>query len=554
MLKLNRHDAGCITDEVIEAPLALRSRPKLCKRTFIVKRAGVVLAALVFAACLAVSVGYYAAYGQHNLDSDISSEFVLADLLNEEGRLITDSWYYSTEIRVVSPVPVYQLMLRLFGSWHIARTVSIAVLLLGVAASLLYLARGAGCSMTAALLCAGALVLPISAYQSFTLVYGGFYTVWVMLTFVQLGLVLRMDRKRLREPVLLALLGFLGGLGGVRMLMLCAAPLLAACAVLFFLDARRCGSLREAVALPAARIALGGVLLAAATLAGYAVNEGVLAQQYAFTRYDETTLLSLTPETFVRQLLYLVSFLGYRSGVLLLSREGLFSVMALLLPALGAAAMVALLRAGLSARERALALFMPAALLSGMLINALTLSPDQGEASIYCVSYYMPAALLLVFALFWALDRLAPRLRALCAAPMLALVAVFLTGNLVYREWDMRTWPTELEDVAQILTEEGATQGYATFWNANVLTELTDGRIEVFTVEDWDSGDMDTWLQRTDHLERTPEGRVFAIFTTGDLYDGTPGCREDHLIYCSDELAVVLYDSDEEFQAARWGE
>ena len=35
---------------------------------------------------------------------------------------------------MVSPVPVYQLMLMLFGSWHVARTVSIAVLLLGVAA------------------------------------------------------------------------------------------------------------------------------------------------------------------------------------------------------------------------------------------------------------------------------------------------------------------------------------------------------------------------------------------------------------------------------------
>lgn len=69
----------------------------------------ILLAALVFAACLAVTVGNYAAYGEHNLDSDMSSEFVLAQLLNEEGRLITDSWYYSTEIRLVSPLPVYQL-------------------------------------------------------------------------------------------------------------------------------------------------------------------------------------------------------------------------------------------------------------------------------------------------------------------------------------------------------------------------------------------------------------------------------------------------------------
>ena len=293
------------------------------------KRLGAVLAALVLVACLAVSVGYYAAYGQHNLDSDISSEFVLAQLLNEEGRLLTDSWYYSTELRVVSPVPVYQLMLMLFGSWHVARTVSIAVLLLGVAASLVYLATGAGVSVTAALLCAAALVLPITPYQSFTLVYGGFYTACVMLTFVQLGLVLRMDRKRLREPILLIVLGVLGGLGGVRMLMVCMAPLLAACLITFFLEARSSSSLRTALALPATRMALGGVLLAAATLAGYMINTRVLAHQYTFAQYGETTLRPLAKEMFTDQIICLMSFLGYRNDELLLSREGVVSMLAL---------------------------------------------------------------------------------------------------------------------------------------------------------------------------------------------------------------------------------
>ena len=518
------------------------------------KRLGAVLAALVLVACLAVSVGYYAAYGRHNLDSDISSEFVLAQLLNEEGRLLTDSWYYSTELRVVSPVPVYQLMLMLFGSWHVARTVSIAVLLLGVAASLVYLATGAGVSVTAALLCAAALVLPITPYQSFTLVYGGFYTACVMLTFVQLGLVLRMDRKRLREPILLIVLGVLGGLGGVRMLMVCMAPLLAACLITFFLEARRCDSLRTALALPATRIALGGVLLAAATLAGYMINTRVLAHQYTFAQYGETTLRPLAKEMFTDQIICLMSFLGYRNDELLLSREGVVSMLAVLLPILGAAAMVILLRMKLSARERVLAVFAPIALLLGMLINVLTLDRAQGSAVAYSVSYYMPAFLLMIFALFWALDRCACRLRALTVLPMLALVAVFLTGNAVYRERDMNTYATELEDIAEYLLDEDATQGYATFWNANVLTELTDGQIEVFAVENWDTGSMNPWLQRKDHAQRTPEGRVFAIFRASELEAGVPGCDEEHLIYASDELAVVVYDSDEEFQAARRGE
>lgn len=510
---------------------------------------------LVFALCLSISVGYYAVYGQHNLDSDISSEFVLAQLLNEEGRVfLTDSWYYSTELRIVSPVPLYQLMLRLFSDWHIARTVSIAVLLCGVALSLVYLARGLGASLTASLLCAGALVLPITEYNAFTLVYGGFYTVCVMLTFVQIGLVLRMDKKRLREPLLLILLGVYGGLNGVRMPMICVAPLLAACLVNGFLDMRRCDSLSGVLALPSLRLAAGGVLLTAATLIGYAVNTGTLAHAYDFAQYGETALRPLRVETFTDQIICLMSFFGYRNNVLLLSLEGVVSVLAVLLPFAGIAAMILLLRMPLNARERLLALFMPIALVLGMLINVLTLLDESAVPLPYLVSYYMPAALLLVFALFWALDRFACRLRVLRVVPMLALVGVFLAGNAVYRENDLHTYNTELEDIAQYLLEEDCVQGYATFWNANVLTEITNGEIDVYSVENWDTGDFNAWLQRKDHMDWAPVGSVFAIFTAQDLENGVPGCDEDHLFYASDDLCVVIYDSNEEFQAARGAE
>ena len=506
---------------------------------------------IVFLLCLSVSMGYYAVYGQHNLDSDISSEFVLAQLLNEEGRFITDSWFYSTELRVVSPVPVYQLALMLFDNWHVARTVSIAVLLCGVAASLVYLARGLGVSLSAALLCASAIVLPITEYNAFTLVYGGFYTVCVMLTFIELGLVLRMDKKRLLEPALLVVLGVFGGLGGVRMLMICIAPLLAACAIILFMEARKCESLREIVALPSFMLVAGGVLLAAATLVGYAINSNVLAQAYDFAQYDETMLCALDAEMFTDQIICLMSYFGYRNNVMLLSLAGVVSVLAVLLPAMGVSSMVMLLREKLCARERMIAVFMPAALLLGMAINVLTLSEGQDSSLPYSVSYYMPAAILLVFGMFWLLDRFACRMKCLRVVPMLALVFVFLAGNAVYRDKDMNTYETELEDIAYYLMEEDAYEGYATFWNANVLTEISNGEMEVFAVEEWEYGDINEWLQRKDHMERRPGGRVFAIFRERDWEEGEPGYDSEKLIYASDEFYVVVYDSDEEFRAAR---
>lgn len=517
------------------------------------KAAGTAVLVLICVVCLAISVGNYAVYGQHNLDSDISSEFVLAQLLNEEGRVfLTDSWFYSTELRVVSPVPVYQLALSLFSDWHVARTVSIAVLLAGVMASLVYMLRGASVPMRSALLCAAAVILPITEYNAFTLVYGGFYTVCVMLTFVEIGLVMRIGKSRgiraLLQALALVVLSMYGGLNGVRMMMICNVPLLLACLITFYLEARSCEHINKMPSLPSFKLLLAAALCMAAAYAGYHINTNVLAMAYDFQQYGETTIMPLNAAMFTDQIVSLMAYFGYRNDAMLLSMEGVVSVFAVVLPIAGFAAMILLLRMKLDARERILALFSMTALLLGVLLNVLTLENAQLP---YTVSYYMPAAILLVFCLFWVFDRFACRSAVLRTLPMLALVGMFLAGNAVYRDKEFHTYNTELEDIAETLVEEAAYEGYATFWNANVLTEITSGELEAFSVEEWEYGTINEWLQRKDHLDRTPWGRVFAIFRAQDWKEGEPGFDSERLVYASDSFYVVVYESDEEFREAR---
>ena len=507
---------------------------------------------LVCAVCLAISVGAYAVYGQHNLDSDISSEFVLAQLLNEEGRVfLTDSWFHSTELRVVSPVPVYQLALSLFSDWHMARTVSIAVLLVGVMLSMVYMLHGVGAPLRSAMLCAAAVILPITEYNAFTLVYGGFYTVCVMLTFVEIGLVARLGKSRglrsLLQALLLAVLSVYGGLNGVRMMMICHVPLLLACMMTFFLDARSCGNIKEMLPKASFRMLLAASLCMAAAYAGYRINTDVLALSYDFQQYSETMIRPLSANMFTDQVIGLMRFFGYRNDALLLSMEGVVSVFAIALPVAGLAAIIVLLRMKLESRERMLAVFMLAALLLGILLNVLTL--EKADLP-YTVSYYMPAAVLLVYALFWVFDRFACRMAWLRTLPMLVLVGMFLMGNAVYRDKEFQTYKTELEEIADSLLDEAAYEGYATFWNANVLTEIASGELEAFSVVDWETGTINEWLQRKDHLDRTPWGRVYAVYRAQDWKEGEPGFDPEHLVYSSNSFYVVVYDSDEEYREA----
>ena len=104
-------------------------------------------------------------FGRALLDSDMASEMVLADLLNKEGGVLSQNWYYSTELRVICQQLLFKLGLLVFpGSWHAARLLAQGLLSALLAASYLFFARGAGLWKSAPW-AAGALLCPFGFWQ-----------------------------------------------------------------------------------------------------------------------------------------------------------------------------------------------------------------------------------------------------------------------------------------------------------------------------------------------------------------------------------------------------
>ena len=514
--------------------------------------AKLIVALLIFILCFALTVGTYARYGQYNLDSDMSSDMVLADLLNEEGKIVTTNYYYSGELNILSPILVFQVALRLFSSWHVARTVSIGFMILLMTASLLFLGKSAGISLPTCLLGASALIMPVSKYQAFTLIYGSFYMIWATLTFFELGLILRMKKKRPLEPILLALFGFVGSLSGVRMLMICAAPVIIACVLNFYLEARKVHSLREMLAVPAFPTLAGSLICVISNVAGYLVSTNVLAKTYHFTEFDETVIKKLQSGMLTDQLRAVMEFFGYRAESLLLSTEGLYSLFVIVMPVLGIICIILLLRMKLNAEERLLAIYTQIALILGMIINVVVMfDPNDTYFNGYSVSYYMPAALLMVFSIFWFLDRFECRQYLLRVLPMILGVSLFVLGFTIYKDQEVNTYDDEMTIIADTILKEGCTEGYATYWLSNVLTEVSDGKLEVYMVEDWESGKVGDWLQRIDHLSSEPKGRIFAIYSEDDFNNERPGCDYDRLIYSSPKAYICVYEDINEFHKLR---
>lgn len=100
---------------------------------------------IVFALCiLLVAVYLILGYGAY-LDSDMASELVLAQHLVKEGTLISRTWRYSTEVRILNTQLVFTPLMKLFGdNWRLVRTLGCMILLGMLAGSSYFCSRKLG--------------------------------------------------------------------------------------------------------------------------------------------------------------------------------------------------------------------------------------------------------------------------------------------------------------------------------------------------------------------------------------------------------------------------
>ena len=509
------------------------------------------LAWLFLVAVFCITVAVYVKYGHHNLNADVSSDMVLAELLNREGALLSENWYYSTELRVVNSVPVYQLGLKLLpDDWHMARSFSIAVLLIILAATMIYMGRGAGLRVSP-IFAAGAMMMPIGAVQAFLLTYGEFYTAYIALTFVIVGLVLRLPRRKglIRRLVLLAVMSFWGGLNGVRMPMQCGAPLLLACAWGVWDALREAESPMQALHTPQTRMALGAGVSGAAMVAAFLINWLYLSRRYTFRQYGGAAMGPFDADTFLVQLRYFAGYFGYDDGVRLLSARGIGNLLTLALLAALVWALIKHLRCTRKdAQMRLLGDFSVCALVVGLTLNAVLGEHENA----YSIAYYLSGVFALVMVLFAQVERLDCRMTCLRTLCSLAVAGIFVWQSAEYMLCDLRTTETEHERAAAWLVDNGYTQGYATFWNGNVLTECSNGQLELYVYDSWYSYEPYPWLQEKAHLTELPQGRVFVYVEDSELAYEAPCAKEEHLVWHGEDAGIYVYDSAEEIEALQY--
>lgn len=498
------------------------------------KRLGGLCAAAIFLLC-ALMTGFYliAGYGAY-LDSDMASELALASHLAKEGALISSTWAYSTEVRVLSTQLVFTPLMALFPhNWRLVRTLGCLILQAALAASAYFCGRSLGARKRFALLFAGLSISVCSVVYAQMITIGAYYVPHAVLTNLYVGLTARLmtERKHGRRRGILALLialSVLMGASSIRYLFCATIPAAAAGVWAYLFPAGNEAMPREWEDEVGFLLTLIGFVF---SFDGFLIGQKILPKicDYDAARYGGVRLSAFTsadmPEMMQQALGGLTRLMGYSEGSVLLSVHGLASVGALLLPAAAAILMGRALKAARRdgnnvLRVGVLTLAMSAAItaLSFVLLEDL-----------YLNRYWIPLMTLgaPVMAACLSRENNAP-LRNVCVLLFAGVVVVSSAMQIAGSMKNPEITSVQRERAAY-LQNNGLTFGYATFWNANVVTELTDGDVEAVAVsidanaQGQGVPHTSMWLEATaDRRMERPDEPVFLMLTaqeSGQLSD-----------------------------------
>ena len=503
------------------------------------------------------------------LCSDESSELILGKLILEEHRLIPHNWYYSTELRVLNNPIIYALAFRLTNDWHTARLISLGILYLIIAAGVFLYASSVGYKRYYPLFLVPFL-LPMSLeYYRFVL-WGGHYIPYIAVSLFGLALAFffageeHSKTKRIVLAVPAIILALFSSCNGPRQIFSLYGPLFMAAVLYLFL----CQKEQKAYAFRFFRISLysligGGI--------GYILNSTVLRTRYMYYKY-ELSFLPITREILFRVFKVIKAFFsvyGYRMGRLDMATPWANIISWIVFLAAVCAILHALIHRNTISKEYLLmTLFF---LSSGACLVLLYSLTDMSLTPRYVI---MTAVFAFSLITMWIHEAgyFRQGMKQILNSCLSLMMMVNAVTSVAYCNLNSHLTENSSDrlKLAEVLQEKGYLYGYASYWEANILTEISDGAVEMqhwyIGIDELYGHQNETdeahinevplteawqWLQYRTHTTETPSGKVFILFTQDGYryYDDKDLLSDDQIIYESDVYRVYGFDSYAQMQS-----
>ena len=499
------------------------------------------------------------------LDSDMSSELVLGKLLSEEGGLLSTNWYYSTELRVLNTQIVYSTLFRFTDDWGVVRYLGSLINSLIYAVSCGYMVYQAGLKKYVPLI-TGILLMPFSNEYFKMMLYASYYVPHVAISFVFLGMLfayLRSENKKAQiiYPILLGLLSFISCLGGLRQLCILFVPLLGASFIILLLKMGKVLELTRKEMIKNSYVKLIIVSLSATILGalGYIINQTVLRNYFKFHYFGGIEFVEFSTVSMTRALSGFCELFGGDSlGSGLAQLLTFIFSMFLFVFTVYSASLTIFRHKKSTLPELILAAFSIVGILVMVVIYGGTNFEYTRRYLLPIFIFFIPNLVIYIKNYKSKKDEKKPMLTKVmkCVFSVLLVLILSIPANTVFEVYENYRPTRKLGEVAEIIQLHDCYEGYATFWNANVMTELSNGKIEVRTW--WSNSPVNeldryhNWLHVKDFGEEEHEGKIFLLFTKNEFNES--GLKDSlnyaGLVLNTDQHVLFIFDSmDDIFHA-----
>lgn len=496
--------------------------------------------------CLAGTVCFIRYRAHYTLNTDDASEFALGKFLADEGSLVSKNWYYSTELSVINTNLIYPFVFRLSDSWHRVRLISTAIIYLIMLAVYYGMSRAYHFKKFFALT-AALFFIPFSPTCYHFVLKGLFYYPYFTILFLVLLLSELYIRRSGGLAVLIlafsSLFSLFVGFGGARMLFHLYIPLLLASGMLMLKKERDSVQTRWFVF---------SLVVFVFNCIGFLVNFTLLSNIYHFDAWEKVSFIGFDISRISGAINGIMQTFGYTAGNFFSSTFLRNLVCGAWILLTGYALFYALRnKEKVTGEYFRFSLFSLLAFIIFIVYYGLTDSHFNTRYCLPLIVLAFPAA---------ALFAEQADLRKNAAGILLTNILLLTTasGLLYYKtEWT-NDENEDLRKACNTLVSEGYYNGYASFWWTNVLTELSNGQIEVWNVvNDFndlgfyrvkDIDEMYRFLQPVSHSVTHPSGKVFIFFTAGEFENNNwvDQLRDADILHKSDEFVAVGFNSYEE--------
>ena len=494
---------------------------------------------------------------EYLLDSDTSSEVFLGQIMASNNSLITKAWYYSTELRVVGINTVYMLVFKVLTNWHWVRIWSCIIFYVLMLFS--YSMYCKKINLKKYLILSSVLfMIPFSGcYFNFVLIENQ-YVPYIVFSFILYGLI-ESNTAKIRKgfSVLLFCVSLIFSLNGIRQLIIFHLPVFLSAIIILVkenIDKEKI-NLKETLESNTFKYLVSSLISIFGAFCGYIINAKILTKIYQFQDWNNILFSKFDIQKIGLLINNILESYGWRTGDVF-STVLISNVSCVFFIGLTIVSIVYAIKNSkkVSKEYLHLSLFYLSAIVIFFGLYTCTNMIIAARYNLPIIVFSIP----LIFLFVKEVDFRNKDIMKYKNLILYAFVLILCMSSLCnYNYWKYTDKTLEKRKIADVLVEKEYFSGYATFWQANVVTELSNGKIDIWSwCDSGDNGeglknitDINTtfeWLQKTSHKNNYPSGKVFLLFTIDEFNNfnwKNQLEKYNEIIYQSDYYIIYGFDN-----------